>query len=217
MAVSEGKYSEKNEHILMSTTCYQKQFQLACYTSTYRSLRIQFWRETSLNPVQNEVHFNPYVILVHLVAHSIFKLHLIIFKGSSGEGGFLIWTSKHFLFDIFYSYCSGGKSFPHQLWTVWFFDDFFYAFFWVFCSSIWSGYRWLRFVKRLFSKLLVAVGKMLLIHCLLFLCGISYGQHNLFTCISYIIFSRRRFKNKKRKEKENGSQLLKLITFSIFL
>ena len=152
----------------MSTTCSQKRFQLACYTSTCRSLRTQFWRETSLNPVQNEMHFNPHIILVRLVVLSIFKSHLITFKDSSGEGGFVICTSKHFLFDIFYAYCSGGKSFPHQLWTVWFFDDFFYDLFWVFCISIWGGYRWLRFVERLSSKLLVALGKILLIHCLLF-------------------------------------------------
>ena len=199
MIVSEGKCSEKNEHNLMSTTCSQKQFQLACYTFTYRLLRTQFWREMSLNPVQNEVHFNPYIILAHLVVHSIFKSHLIIFKGSSGEGSFAVCTSKHFPFEQYIISAPILNSMIDLFWKI--------------CSGIWGGYRWFRFVRRLSSKLLVEVGKMLLIHCLLFLCGVSYGQHNLFTCIYYITFSRRRF-NKKKK---NGSQLLKLITFSIFL
>ena len=64
MAVSEAVYSEKNEHNLICTTYCQKQFLLACYISTYKSLRTQFLHHTPLHPVQIEVYFNPYVIQV---------------------------------------------------------------------------------------------------------------------------------------------------------
>ena len=46
--------------------------------------------------------------------------------------------------------------------------------------------KWLRFYSRLPSKLVVVVGKTLLIHCLLFLCSSSYGKHKLFPCVCYI-------------------------------
>ena len=119
MVVSETVYSEKSEHNLLSTTYCQKQFLLACYTSTFKSLRTQFWHDTPLHPVHIELYFNPYVIQVHRVVYSILQSHLIVFRSSCDVWGFVICTGRHIPFDIFHPHCSGGKSFPHQLWTVW--------------------------------------------------------------------------------------------------
>ena len=115
MVVSETVYIEKSEDNLLSATYCQKQFLLACYTSTLKSLRTQLWYDTPLHLVHIEVYFNPYVIQVHGVVHSILQSHLIIFRSSCDVWGFVIGTGRH----IFHSHCSGGKSFPHQLWTVW--------------------------------------------------------------------------------------------------
>ena len=71
-----------------------------------------------LHPVHIAVHFNLYVIQVYQVVHSILQPHLIIFRSSCGVGGFVICTGRHIQFNIFHPHCSGGKSFPHQLWTV---------------------------------------------------------------------------------------------------
>ena len=92
---------------------------LACYTSTSKSLRTQFWHDISLRLVHIEVHFNLYVTQVHQIVYSILQPHLIVFRSSWGAEGFVICTGRHIPFDIFHLHCLGGKSFLHQLWTVW--------------------------------------------------------------------------------------------------
>ena len=124
--------------------------------------------------VQIEVHFNPYVMHVHWVVHSILQPHLIIFRSSCGTGGFVIFTGRHIPFDIFHSHCSGGKSFPHQLWTKWQTLSECFAF----------HLRWVQ----------VHPSELGPIHCLLFLCGSGYGKHKLFACIYYTAFVRRMVK-----------------------
>ena len=116
---SETVYSEKNEHNLMSTMNCQKQLLLVCYTFTFKSLMTQFWHKFPLHLVHIEVHFNPHVKQVHQVVHSILQPHLIIFRSSCGAGDFVICTGRHIPFHISHPHRLGGKSFPHQLWTVW--------------------------------------------------------------------------------------------------